>query len=733
MAIIGKIQKRSGLIFAIVLIALAAFVLGDFIKGNRGNGGRYLPIAKVDGEKISQRDFFAKVDKQLDLRKQQTGEENVSNAEVFQIKQQVYATMLRDILLGRQYEKLGLSVSDENGSLPSISRDELNDLVYGNNPHPFIVQNFRDPQTNEFNPALVKNFLNYMKQAKESGNAEQLEQVALQEKQWENLIEYIKNDRLNTKYNNLIKKAYYIPKALAKHNYELRNKVANFRFFGVRYNTLSDSAVTLTDADYLKYYDEHKNEYKRKQETRDIDYVYFEVVPSDADIKAIELRVSETLEAFKTVDIADVPAFVNRIPDNIYDSTFIKKGSMSIQADSIMFASELGYVYGPYLEENAYRMIKLIDRQSRPDSLRASHILISYQGAANAAETTTRSKVQAQKTADSLLADIKKNPQKFEDVAAVINDDPKAKEQKGDLDWFADGVMVSEFNEFCVKSKTGEMAVIETVFGYHIVKVTGKTEPNTKIRIANIHFNLEPSQDTYDEYWKKASKFVGEVRSIEDFDKAVTEQGLNKRSANLETMTIDIPGLENPRELVQWAFNEETEKGGVSKKVFEFGNKYVIAVVREVKVKGIPQLEEIKKDIEVLVRRDKKAEILIKQLSDAIAAKPDFNAIASKFNVNVDTLDFLRFDFSSVRGYGPEPYLIGKVYASTPKQMSKPVKGVQAVYLFIVDGFTEAPATEDYSMMIMQLKGSFEQRVDNQVYQSIEDRAKIEDNRILFY
>jgi peptidyl-prolyl cis-trans isomerase D len=428
----------------------------------------------------------------------------------------------------------------------------------------------------------------------------------------------------------------------------------------------------------------------------------------------------------------DIPSFVNRIPDNTYDSTYIKKGTLPIILDSIMFAAEPGLVYGPYLEENAYHMVRLMDRQSRPDSLKASHILIAYQGSARA-EGNTRSKIQAQKTADSLFAEIKRNPERFEEIAAVINDDPTAKEKSGDLDWFVDGLMVHDFNEFCVKNKPGEMAVIETVFGYHIVKVTGKTESTPKIRLARVHINLEPSQDTYDDYWKQASKFVGEVRTIEDFDQTITRDGLNKRTASLETMTFDIPGLDNPREMVMWAFGEEVEKGAVSEKVFEFGNKYVIAAVREVRKKGVPTLEEVKADIEVLVRRDKKAEILTKQLTDAFAATKDFYAVAQKFNCNVDTLDFMRFDFSSVRGYGPEPYLIGKVFASTAKQMSPPIKGVQGVYVFITDTFTEATPTEDYSMMIMQLKSMFESRVDGEIYQALERAAKIEDNRILFY
>lgn len=734
MAVIGKIQKRSGLIFAIVLIALAAFVLGDLLTGKGGgNKGLYLPIAAVDGEKIPQREFFAKVEKQLDMQKQQTGQENISNTEVFQIKQQVYNTMLRDILLGKQYEKLGLALPEIKGAVPSISRDELLDLIYGNNPHTFIVQNFRDPQTGEFNPALVKNFLNYIRQTKEGDDQDQLEQVLMQEKQWENLVEYIKSDRLSTKYNTLIKKAYYVPKPLAKFNYELRNKTANVRYYAVRYNTIPDSAAVLTDADYQKYYDEHKLMSERRNETRELDYVFFEVLPSEADIKAIEERVNETVNLFTGIEIADIPAFVNRFSGSGYDSTFIKRGTLSFMLDSLMFSQDVGYTYGPYFEDNAYHITRLVDRQTRSDSLKASHILIAYQGSARAEESTTRSKVQAQKTADSLFAVIKANPSRFEEIASVINDDPTAKTKQGDLDWFNDGLMAYDFNEFCAKGKIGEMGVVETVFGYHIIKVTGKTEPLQKIRMAQVNFALEPSQETYDEYWKKSSKFVGEVRNKEDFERVINEQGLNKRSASLEIMSYDIPGLENPRELVMWAFSSETNEGDVSTKVFEFGNKYVIGLVREVRAKGIPSVEEVKEEIEILVRRDKKAEMITKQLQDAFTAGKNFYSIASQFNVNVDTLDFLRFDFGTLRSYGPEPYVIGKMFAAKPGETSKPLKGEQGIFVFILDEIKEPEPTEDHSMLIMQMKSMFEGRVDGEVYNALERRAKIEDNRILFF
>ena len=214
MAIIGKIRSYGTIIIIVIGLALASFVLGDFLKPRQKNINN---IGEIGSKKITYRDFELKVEDQMELIKQQTGNENLTGTQLFQLRDEIWKNMTRDIILGKEYDELGLVVSTE----------ELWDLVQGTYPHQYILQNFADPQTGQFNAAQVRTFLQ---------NLDQYEQQKPGTKaQWQNLEESIKSDQLYNKYLNLIKNSYYIPKALAQKEYEQRNKKAVIHFFAEKY------------------------------------------------------------------------------------------------------------------------------------------------------------------------------------------------------------------------------------------------------------------------------------------------------------------------------------------------------------------------------------------------------------------------------------------------------------------------------------------------------------------
>ncbi|MCF8297923.1 MAG: peptidylprolyl isomerase [Saprospiraceae bacterium] len=734
MAVIGKIRSKSGLLLIIIGAALASFVLGDFIKGG-GNSREVVNVAEIGDETISRNDFFQEVEKLTELRKQQNKQDQLTAEEAFQIRQQAWTQIKRKYIMLKEYEELGLAISHDIAIGPSISKEEFEDLIFGQNPHSVILNNFKDQKTGQYSPANVTKFLNDVEQARNSQEItpEQREQVNLQWSQWLQIEEYIYADRLSTKYNNLIKKAYYVPEVFAKRDYEEKNKIAKFRYFGKKYDLIPDSTVVLSDDDYENYYEEHKNEFEQEA-SRDIDYVIYEVTASRDDITAIEKEVGKVYQELQNVKVEDIYNFVNRIPDNRYDSSWIKQGALPLAIDSIMFNSEIGTVVAPYRDQNAYQLAKLIDVQTRPDSMRASHILIAYAGATRAEEGVTRTKLAAEALVDSILEVVKFEPHKFEEFASTISNDASAREKMGDLNWFADGMMVPEFNNACLNGNVGDVVKVETPFGFHLLKVTGKKDISTKVRVAQIHFNIEPSDATYDYYWKLASEFIGKNRTEAAFESSVAEQGLSVRKAEYVTaMANNIPGLESPREIIQWAFNKDIKAGTVSDKIFEIDNKYVIAVLKEIREKGIATLEQKKESIKPYVLRDKKAQIMIEDFNSKIATAKDINKLASAFNLKVDTADFIKFAYVNLQQNGPEPAVIGSVFGSQKGLMSAPIKGAQAVYVFVVDEFVEAPEIEDYSMTKAEITRTFESRILNEVFQALEKNTEIIDNRINFY
>lgn len=714
MAVIGKIRKKGGLIVIIIGIALAAFVLGDFVKS--GNKNSRTNLGEICGEVITYVDFERLVDAQTDLVKQQSGQENLTAEQLFQIRQEIWTKLERDYILGIEYDELGVTVS----------ADELSDMVQGKEPHQYIVQNFTDPQTGEFNVANVRMFM------------QNLEQTELQnpgtKALWENLLETIESDRIYTKYLNLIKQGYYMPTALAKKDYEQKNTKAVFRFLATKYANIPDNTITLTDEDYQKYYDEHKNEYYIEDASRDIEYIEYEVEPSDSDLAFASREIEKITEDLKVQDEKDIPLFITKYSDDSYDSSFYKKGVLPAVLDTVVFSAKAGDVLGPYFSDNVYTVARVMEFQERPDSMRASHILFSYVGATRAAETVTRTKEQAEAMADSLIAVINKTPSQFDTLAKTLSDDPTAATKAGDLDWFADGAMVGPFNEACVTGKVGELQKVETPFGYHIVKVTDKKDKVNTVRLAVVTRTVEPSKETYQIQYDLASKFAGENNTIEAFDKAVIDNKLNKRLAeNIEAMSNTITGLESPREIVKWAYAEATKKGDVSG-VFDLQTKYVVACLKEVREKGVPTLEQVKTEMEPYIKRDKKAEILYTKVKGLQTPGITLDQLAEKLDsVSVDTLDFITFTSYSIPGYGPEPVVIGTLFTLKENTLSEPLKGKSALFVVQIDSIIKPAEVKDYTTNIMQSLMTFKSRVTYDVYNALEKNATIEDNRILYY
>ena len=284
-------------------------------------------------------------------------------------------------------------------------------------------------------------------------------------------------------------------------------------------------------------------------------------------------------------------------------------------------------------------MAKLIDLQERPDSMKASQILIGYEGTQLAKDQKiTRTKEQAKKVADSLLALLKKTPGKFTELVKTISDYPTAKEDSGNLKWLTDGnANFALFFNSGLTMKPNEFKVIETSIGYSLLKITEKTKPILKVRMAVLQRQIEPSNQTFQDTYLKASAFAGQNKTAEEFDKAATAGKLAKRPAqNVKEMDNSIQGLTSARELVRWTFSENVKIGEVSP-VFDLNGKYVVAVLKNATDKGQLPLDKIKDKIEPNVKNFKKIEQLSEKMAKAFQSTKDLNALAKQLNAKVDT------------------------------------------------------------------------------------------------
>lgn len=694
MGLMTFLRNRAGyiLVFAIGF-AIVAFLVGDAINvGKPFWAANQKVVGSIDGNEISIDEFGPKVEQGVNQFKQQYG--GSANAQMTAMAvDQAWNAELAKALLTKEYERLGLNVSE----------DELLDLLQGANPSPLIKQYFSNPQTGQLDRATLMNFL-------KSKEPQALQQSAM-------LQEEIKNQALQTKYTNLVRNSVYVTSLEATDEYTNRNKLANFKYVSLDYTSVPDASVKLSDADYSDYYEQNKARFNNAQESRGFEYVTFSISPTAADSLAIKNQVEKIAADFKLAKNDSLFAAVNS--DVKVPYTFLTKGKIDPAVDSVVFALPAGSFYGPKLSGNSYKIAKVVDTRFSPDSVKAAHILID--------PAKVGGEDKAVKLADSLKGLIAKGAN-FAELAKTYSVDG-SKDKGGELGTFARGTMVPEFENAAFGGSMGDIKVVKSQFGVHVIKIEKQIGNSKVVKLAYIEKALSASSKTQAAAYKAASTFLNDVKG-KDFNKFAQEKGYKVAVADKVTPTQGFaPGLDNPRKLIQAAY--EADKGDLLPEIYNMTDAYVVARLTSVNPKGTLPLEAVKKEIEPMVRNAVKAKLLKEKFEKAGAASLD--QIAAKVGRTVNPVQNIVFANPIIPGVAQENALVGSVFGAQPGKVSAPVQGDRGVYVFSVDGFTNpAPIAN----MFKQKEGmllSLGQRSLSAAFQALQDNAKIKDNRVKFY
>ena len=707
MAAIEKIRKRSGLLIAIIGLALLAFVLQDLFQSTGRH--REYNVAVIDGEKIPYKDFEDLKNKNLENMKRSYGN-SLTSSQTYSVYNNTLEQMIKDHIMTNEYDAIGMNVTGE----------ELYDQFVGDEPHQWVVQNFSDANGN-FDRQTLENYM------------QQLDNAPIEYRnQWIDFENAIKENRLQTKFDNLVKASYFVPEKLAKKYYDNKNVKASAEVVALRYSTIPDSTITVTDKDNRKFYEENKYKYET-DETRAIDYVVFDIKPSAQDDQDARAIVEGMKADFAATD--NVASFVNANSDQRYDSTWMSRTAVPAAIEGVVFdeGNQPGFVYGPYFDNESYNLVRIIDLQNRADSLKASHILISYKGALRS-EDTINTKERAQAIADSLLVVLKKNAKNtelFGELATKMSADKGSAEKGGDLDWFTDGMMVYNFNEFVMNNAVGQMGVVETPFGFHVIKVTGKTEMEPKARLAILKHELTFSTKTYQDMFAVANKFVTENRTLDQFNATVEAEGMTKRTMpRLNASTYQITGIDNPRQIVRWAFDDKTKKGDVSS-IFELDNMFVVAALTDVIPEGYAPMEKVLEQSKYQILNLKKGEMAVEKMK---ACGNDYDRMVKELGAEEASVSDVNLENRVLSNFGVEADIVGTIMGMKDGEVVGPIAGNSSAFIIKNVKVQPAEATTDYSNIYREKTAQFNNKVlNNSVYNALRNNAKIEDNRVRFY
>ncbi|MBN1416757.1 MAG: SurA N-terminal domain-containing protein [Bacteroidales bacterium] len=705
MAILEKLRMRAGLLLAIIIgLALFAFVLSDFLD----SGGSLFTqskheIAEIAGKSIPYTEFETEVKRLEKFQEIRTGQSSFDENIQERFRMAVWENMVRDLVLEKEYKKTGIDVSE----------DELKEMFIGENPHQLVMQYFGDAQTGMLNRQGLVQFIQQIQEIQESD-----------EKIYYTFVENeVYRSRKFEKYIGLLRKGINATSLEARKRYAENTTALDFDFIVRPFNTVSDSSISLTNADIKKYYTDHKGNYKQK-ESRDIRYLFFDIIPSKDDYKEAENFIINHMEEFAEVE--NTRQFVNLNSSNPFDETNYRYGELPDTLNDIMFNSEVGTVIGPYFEGNSYKLAKLAAINYLPDSVRARHILLQ-------ANQNNASRIW--QVADS-LKELINNGADFASLAQTYSSDNASAIEGGDLKWFKEGDMIKSFSDSCFFGKKGDVKIVATQFGIHVVEITDQSKTSKRVMVGILERNVIPSDVTDQVYYSKANEFAGINNTYEKFNKAVEDQNLSvyvRTVPGLQPLDREITGLEHARMLVKWAY--EADEKEVSQQVFKLGNKYVIGVLDKIHEEGFAPIESVKAEIENEVRKEKKASIITADISKKMASNQTLEDLAGELNVPVKTAVGVRITYPSLPEVGSEPVIVASAMQLEENAISQPITGNNGVFVVVVTNLNSSgEATQEIlNREKMYLDRSYAALVNYTAYEALKSISRIKDNRREFY
>ncbi|MCZ8353241.1 MAG: SurA N-terminal domain-containing protein [Cyclobacteriaceae bacterium] len=700
MALIGTLRNRMGTFLVVfVFAAIAVFILGDLFGNNGVLLGRNT-VGEIAGHEISLEEYQNFIQEREANYLLNFGR-NPGEREMTTLRQQAWELLIVKYALETQYEKVGVMVPGA----------EVQDMIWGKNIDEGVRQSFTNPETGQFDKDRVLSYLGELKNLPNDNPARI---------QWEMFERNLVPGRQRVKYENLLIKGDYVTTAEAEREYHVQSDVAEAKYLYVPFFAVSDSAIKVNDSDLKAYYSKNKEKFKT-EESRDLKFVSFPIVASKTDSAEIfrelirlagELKISTEDSAFAVRNSDNANAFNKLNPGNLPE--FLKSKNLVA-----------GEIYGPVIENGNLVVAKVskIDKDTIFNA-RASHILIKWD------DESESSKKAAKEKARKILAEIKGGAD-FAAKAREHGTDGTAT-TGGDLGWFSSGRMVKKFEDAVFgASKAGLLNdVVETEFGYHIIKVDN-AKTNVAYHVATVERSFSPSDASINEVLRKAEMFATDVSSVESFEAKAKAEGLQVRDAKrLTSGERNLSNLGDARQVIQWLFREG-ERNKISP-VFDLQENYVVAVMTDEIGKGYKPFEAVKSEITPAVKNELKGKAIVEKLGKSKGNTLEEIRDAFGADANVYTSSDVRLSANTIASVGYDPAAVGLVFSLENGKRSSAFVGENGVLIVELQNKTLAPSLQDYS----PYKNIIQQNNTSKNYsiaEAIKEKANIEDTRYKFY
>ncbi|MBM3920571.1 MAG: hypothetical protein FJ347_05005 [Sphingomonadales bacterium] len=671
MAVIQKL-RNSGLVVVVIIAALILFVIGDALSSNNRLGlgdGLQGVVAKINNNTINTKDLEAKAQEKFNSFLERAQEGELDEIEEFKMAieqawSQAWSEILGNQTLDREMKLSGVTVTDE----------DIRDMEIGPNPLEDLMKDPSFQTDGQYDRKKVESILKRAKKDK------------TQKKGLDKFENEIRDRQIKKRYFNYLAKCNHKPKSVMKYEYLTANASVSGKIASISYTTISDNTIKVTDSDLEKYLNNHREQYKNKEELRDIQYLVWKIIPSSED-SAYALK--QALGAVTTLKQETKPD--STLVEN---SIFFSRGSLPKktpkEVSELLWTMPVNAVAGPFYKDGAYSVYrKLSEKKDSIPSINVAHILIQVGEAPN-----------KQKISDSAAALAKAN-----ELAAQIKGG--ADMGKLALDWSADkgsatnggsygwvdkktyDNYVAPYRDFALRAVKGQVEVVKSQFGYHVMKAL-ESPDFSQIKFEEQKFEVAAGPKTIKEVDQLSRKFRNLVVNgdAKSFQNAVDKMGLNVLvQKDIRTDIKNLPGIEDYteiREILNWLFDANRKRNDVSDRM-PFNNLHVVMMVNSVKHMGYAELEDVREKIEPLVRIELKAEKIREKFEKAMASSKTIDELAQKTGASLIPVDGIRMNQTFLPQMNNEPKIVGALFGTALKKMSKPIEGYNGVAVAFIE------------------------------------------------
>jgi len=704
----------------IVGMALFAFVLDPSSIQNFFSSSKVNSVGQVNGEDIDRDEFAQQVEA---YRSQSNG-----RATQMQAVNAVWNSMVSEKIFQSQLEKAGIVVGEKDiwdamVALPEIQNSPL----------------FKN-EINLFDEEKLKEYIANMKDEADAGNS----------KAWTNWLATEKSIKQNLErqaYSSLVSVGLGASLEEGKRDYTFDNTKMDAKFVFVPYSSIADSLSYVSKDEIQDYLEENAKRFK-PEATRTLKYVKFDIIPSaedDAGVKNLvesfindreeynkAAKLTETVAGLKNA--TDYEAFLSENKSDLsIDNSYKFKNQLPATIAEAIFEAPIGAIVGAYKDNGYYKISKIVETLQLPDSVKSSHIIVPYAGTTRS--TSTKTKEEAKKTIDSIFTIVKRSKAKFAEIADEVNSDG-TKGKEGDIGWVRKDQAFSagfdkDFANYIFKNKAGSIDVIETAFGFHIIRIDEQTKLQDAVRLATFSRLIEASEETENTIFEQAETLASNLADGKKIDDLAAESAYKVQSAvNLKALSENIPGLNNQRQIVTWAFNTDRELNDSRRFDVDVAGKrgYAVVVLSGMTEEdGMVLSSDILLNIRPELMNKKKAAMIKEKMNGATLEE-----IAQNASSNVRAASSVTLASPLLSGVGNEPAIVGAMSTLKIGEVSDKIEGEKGVFVVLVSKREPVAELDNYETFrnnkVVKLKGR-----SYQLYQVLEEAADITDNRGKFF